>query len=52
MSEIFPQTDSFPFGQQTVWQFENIERNQPLADSLFEFEPPADIEVIENTYAQ
>jgi len=39
-------------GQQTVWQFANIERNQPIADSLFEFEPPAGIEVIENTYAQ
>ena len=39
-------------GQQTVWQFENIVRNQPLADSLFEFEPPADIEVIENTHTQ
>ncbi len=37
-------------GQQTVWQFDNIERNQQLADSLFEFEPPADIEIIENTY--
>ena len=39
-------------GQQTVWQFVNIERNQPLADSLFEFVAPANIEVIENTYSQ
>ncbi len=37
-------------GQQTVWQFDNVERNQPMADSLFEFEPPAGIEIIENTY--
>ena len=28
-------------GEQTVWRFQNIRRNQPLADSLFEFEPPA-----------
>ena len=39
-------------GQQTVWDFANIERNRPLADTLFVFEAPADIEVIENTYAQ
>lgn len=39
-------------GQQTVWQFDIIERNQPLADSLFVFEPPAGIEVIENTYTR
>ena len=39
-------------GEQTVWRFQNIRRNQPLADSLFEFEPPAGIEIIENTYIQ
>ena len=39
-------------GQQTVWQFENIEHNQKLADGLFEFVPPAGIDVIENRYVQ
>lgn len=39
-------------GQQTVWQFENLQRNQALADSLFEFIAPDDIEVIENSYTQ
>ena len=37
-------------GQQTVWQFVNQTRNVPLADALFEFVPPAGIEVIENNY--
>lgn len=37
-------------GEQTVWRFHAVQRNQPLADSLFEFVPPDDIEVIENTY--
>lgn len=36
-------------GEQTVWQFRNIEKNHALADSLFEFEPPVGIDVIENT---
>jgi len=36
-------------GEQTVWQFRNIEKNHSLADSLFEFVPPAGIDVIENT---
>ena len=39
-------------GEQTVWSFINIERNQPLEDSLFVFEAPAGIEVIQNTYTQ
>tara|TARA_B110000438_G_C15819330_1_gene653580 strand:- start:4745 stop:5392 length:648 start_codon:yes stop_codon:yes gene_type:complete len=39
-------------GQQTVWQFENIEHNQKLADDLFEFVPPDGIDVIENGYVQ
>ena len=36
-------------GEQTVWQFKNINKNHALADSLFEFEPPAGIDIIENT---
>lgn len=39
-------------GQQTVWRFENVERNQPIADSLFKFEAPDNIEIIENSYTQ
>jgi outer membrane lipoprotein carrier protein len=39
-------------GQRTVWQFENVQRNQPLDDELFEFTPPDGVEVIENSYAQ
>ncbi len=39
-------------GEQTVWQFNNLKSNLPLADSLFVFEPPEGIEVIENTYVQ
>jgi len=39
-------------GQQTVWRFQNVVRNQHLDDALFEFQPPAGIEVIENTYSQ
>ena len=35
-------------GEQTVWQFKNMEKNHPLADSLFEFVPPTDIEIINN----
>jgi outer membrane lipoprotein carrier protein len=35
-------------GEQTVWQFKNMQKNHPLADSLFEFEPPTDIEIINN----
>ncbi|MDA1370695.1 MAG: outer membrane lipoprotein chaperone LolA [Proteobacteria bacterium] len=39
-------------GQQTVWRFDSVERNLPLADSLFEFTPPSGIEIIENRYVQ
>ena len=39
-------------GQQTVWRFDAIERNQILEDSLFDFQPPAGIEIIENIYVQ
>ena len=39
-------------GQQTVWRFDAIERNEFLEDSVFEFEPPVGIEIIENTYIQ
>ena len=39
-------------GQQTVWRFGAIERNQILEDSLFDFQPPAGIEIIENIYVQ
>lgn len=39
-------------GQQTVWRFENVERNQAIVDSLFTFEAPDNIEIIENSYAQ
>ena len=39
-------------GQQTVWRFNTVQRNEPMADSVFEFNPPAGIEIIENSYAQ
>ena len=39
-------------GQQTVWRFDAIERNEILEDSLFDFQPPAGIEIIENIYVQ
>jgi len=39
-------------GQQTVWRFDAIARNQILEDSLFDFQPPAGIEIIENIYVQ
>jgi outer membrane lipoprotein carrier protein len=38
-------------GERTVWQFSDLQQNQPLEDSLFEFVPPAGIEIISNTYA-
>lgn len=37
-------------GQQTVWQFSNMTHNADLPDSLFEFEPPENVEVIRNSY--
>lgn len=39
-------------GQKTVWRFENVIRNEELDDALFEFQPPANIEVIENIYSR
>lgn len=36
-------------GQKTLWQFYNRRLNEPVPDSLFTFEPPADIEVIDNS---
>lgn len=39
-------------GQQTVWRFENVIRNQAIADTQFEFLPPENIEIIENNYSQ
>ncbi|MEQ8952927.1 MAG: outer-membrane lipoprotein carrier protein LolA, partial [Gammaproteobacteria bacterium] len=39
-------------GEQTLWQFNNLMRNIELADSLFAFEPPAGIEVVENNYVE
>ena len=39
-------------GQQTVWRFENVIRNQAITDVQFQFVPPEDIEIIENNYAQ
>jgi len=39
-------------GQQTVWRFITVQRNEPLADSVFEFNPPAGIEIIENSYGK
>ncbi len=39
-------------GEQTVWSFLNVQRNQALEDSLFVFEPPQGIEVIHNTTRQ
>jgi len=39
-------------GQQTVWRFNTVQRNQPMADSVFVFIPPVGIEIIENSYAQ
>jgi len=36
-------------GEQTVWQFNNLVMNSPIADSLFEFIIPNDIDVIGNT---
>lgn len=36
-------------GQQTLWQFSDLQRNQELEQTLFEFEPPAGIEVVDNS---
>ena len=39
-------------GQQTVWRFQNVVRNDSVADAHFKFVPPANIEVIQNDYSQ
>jgi len=39
-------------GQQTVWRFENIIRNEAIEDDVFQFVPPENIEIIENSYTQ
>ena len=36
-------------GEQTVWQFHDLKKNHSLADTLFVFEPPDGIDVIEST---
>ena len=36
-------------GQRTVWEFQAVQRNDPLDDSLFVFDIPEDIEVIDNS---
>jgi outer membrane lipoprotein carrier protein len=36
-------------GQQTLWQFSNLLRNQGLEQKLFGFEPPAGIEIVDNS---
>lgn len=36
-------------GQQTVWQFSQVERNQGLDDELFMFRPPEGIEIVDNS---
>ncbi len=35
-------------GQQTAWRFSNLQRNIPIADSLFVFTPPPGIEIIDD----
>jgi len=37
-------------GQRTVWQFQNLLTNEPMADNSFSFQVPDGVEVIENTY--
>ncbi len=39
-------------GQKTVWRFEDIVINHAIADGMFEFQPPDNIEIIENSYTQ
>lgn len=36
-------------GQQTLWQFSNLQRNEGVEATLFKFEPPAGIEVVDNS---
>ena len=37
-------------GEQTVWQFRNIEKNQSLSDTLFVFEPPDGVDAVSYTH--
>lgn len=39
-------------GERTVWTFAKVVKNQSIDDAVFVFEPPAGIEVIENSYNQ
>ena len=39
-------------GQRTVWRFENVVLNEDIDDAVFEFTPPAGVEVIQNSYSQ
>jgi outer membrane lipoprotein carrier protein len=39
-------------GQKTVWRFLEQEKNLNIADEVFVFNPPAGIEVIQNSYTQ
>ncbi len=36
-------------GQRTVWEFQQVEQNEPLSDSQFGFDIPDGIEVIDNS---
>lgn len=36
-------------GQQTLWQFSQVQRNEHLEDSLFQFDPPPGIEIVNNS---
>ncbi len=38
-------------GQQTVWQFKQVERNLALSDEVFRFQVPDGIEVVDNSGA-
>ncbi|MDT8428791.1 MAG: outer membrane lipoprotein chaperone LolA [Pseudomonadales bacterium] len=37
-------------GQKTLWQFYDKQLNLDIADEVFQFTPPADIEVIDNSF--
>jgi len=56
ISFLGPELDSIHLrarnGEQTVWRFDSVERNHQLPDSLFEFEAPPGIEVINNSYVR
>jgi len=38
-------------GQQTLWRFANLRRNEALAEALFRFEPPPGIEIVDSRAA-